>query len=142
MTNERGFTLLEAVIAFAIAALALGIMFRAATGGLVAVATAGRYEEAVSRAKSHMAAIGRDTPLAETETEGDDGSGYHWRIRVVVLASANPANGAPAPFLQASSRKPTLFSVEVGISWKDAGRTREFLLQSQRIGAPGGETNG
>src|SRR5579859_18463 len=142
MRSERGFTLLEAVVAFAIAALALGVLFRAATGGLVAVDTAGRYEEAVSRAKSHMASIGHDGPLSETQTEGDDGGGYHWRIRIVPLASANPANGQPAPFLQASSRKPTLYSVEVGISWSDGGRHREFLLQSQRIGAPGGETDG
>jgi len=142
MRNERGFTLIEVVIAFAIAALALGILFKAATGGMIAVATAGRYEEAVSRAKSHMAAIGHEGAITEGETEGDDGSGFHWRIRIVALAATSPADGAPAPFLQPASRKPTLYSVEVGISWKDAGRTREFLLQSQRIGAPGGETDG
>jgi general secretion pathway protein I len=140
--NERGFTLLEAIVAFAIAALALGILFRAATGGIVAVATAGRYEEAVSRAKSHMAAIGHDGPLGETQTEGDDGGGFHWRIRIVPLASANAGGNQPAPFLQPASRKPTLFSVEVGISWTEGGRHREFLLQSQRLGAPGGETDG
>jgi general secretion pathway protein I len=142
MRSERGFTLLEAIIAFAIAALALGVMFRAAGGGVMAVATAGRYEEAVSRAKSHMAAIGRDGPLTETTAEGDDGSGYHWRIRVVAVGTANPATNTPAPFLQASARRPTLFSVEVGVSWTESGRKRELLLQSQRLGAGGGASDG
>jgi len=143
MRSERGFTLLEAIVAFAIAALALSVLFRAATGGMTAVATAGRYEEAVSRAKSHLAAIGHDGPLSETETEGDDGGGYHWRIHIVPLASAAPAANGPQPaFLQAPGRKPTLFSVEVGISWSDGGRSREFLLQTQRLGADSGPGNG
>jgi general secretion pathway protein I len=143
MRSERGFTLLEAIVAFAIAALALSILFRAATGGMTAVATAGRYEEAVSRAKSHLAAIGHDGPLSDTTTEGDDGGGFHWRIRIVPLASvAPPANGPQPAFMQAPGRKPTLFSVEVGISWSDAGKSREFLLQSQRLGNDSGEGNG
>jgi len=143
MRSERGFTLLEAIVAFAIAALALAILFRAATGGMVSVTTAGRYEEAVSRARSHMAAIGHDGPLSETETEGDDGGGYHWRIHIVPLASVTPpANGPQPAFMQAPGRKPTLFSVEVGISWDDGAQHREFLLQSQRLGADAGEGNG
>ena len=142
MRNERGFTLLEVVIAFAIAAMALAVMFKTASGGMLAVNTAGRYEEAVSRAKSHLSAIGHDGPLSETETEGDDGSGFHWRLRIVPVATASPGDAALTPFLQASARKPTLYSVEVGISWTEAGRKHEFLLQSQRIGTGGEDSNG
>ena len=143
MRSERGFTLLEAIVAFMIAALALGILFRAASGGVLSVNIAGHYEEAVSRAKSHMAAIGHDGPLSETETEGDDGGGFHWRIHIVPLASVNPQTNGPQPaFMQAAGRKPTLFSVEVGISWDDHGKKREFLLQSQRLGVDSGEGNG
>jgi|SRR5580658_432568 general secretion pathway protein I len=136
MRHERGFTLLEVVIAFAIAALALGIMFKAAIGGMLVVNTAGRYEEAVSRAKSHLAAVGRDFPLTGSVTEGDDGGGFHWRIRTIQVATVNPVENSPTGFAQASFRKPTLYSVEVGISWTESGRTREVLLQTQRIGAP------
>jgi len=56
MRAERGFTLLEVLIAFAIAALALALLFRAASDGMLSVRTAGRYEEAVVRARSHLAA--------------------------------------------------------------------------------------
>jgi general secretion pathway protein I len=142
MRRDRGFTLLEVVIAFAIAALALAVMFKAAIGGLVAVGTAGRYEEAVSRAKSHLAAVGRDGALTAGETQGDDGGGYHWRIRIVQLAAITPSGNSPTAFVQASFRQPTLYSAEVGISWTDSGRVREVLLQTQRIGAPDQGNNG
>src|SRR6266446_5415666 len=55
-----GFTLLEVVVALAIAGLALVGLFRAGSGGLLAVDTAARAEEAVQRAQSHLAAVGRD----------------------------------------------------------------------------------
>jgi general secretion pathway protein I len=142
MRSERGFTLLEAVIAFAIAALALSVMFKAAAGGLVAVSTAGRYEEAVSRAKSHLSAIGRDGPLQTLTNEGDDGGGYRWRVHILPVATVNPsANNAISAFVQ-PSRRPTLFSVEVGISWTEARQTREFLLQTQRLGNAPGDNDG
>ena len=60
-----GFTLLEVVVALAIAGLALVGLFRAGSGGLLAVDTAARAEEAVQRAQSHLAAVGRDAALVE-----------------------------------------------------------------------------
>ena len=60
-----GFTLLEVVVALAIAALALVGLFQAGSGGLFAVDTAARAEEAVQRAQSHLAAVGRDSPSSK-----------------------------------------------------------------------------
>src|ERR1700739_623987 len=80
--RENGFTLLEVVVALAIAALALVGLFRAGSGALFAVDTAARAEEAVQRAQSHLAAVGRDAALVEGEFTGDDGGGYRWALRV------------------------------------------------------------
>src|SRR6266403_4847577 len=77
-----GFTLLEVVVALAIAGLALVGFFRAGSGGLFAVDTAARAEEAVQRAQSHLAAVGRDASMTEGELTGEDGGGYRWRLRV------------------------------------------------------------
>ena len=77
-----GFTLLEVVVALAIAALALVGLFQAGSGGLFAVDTAARAEEAVQRAQSHLAAVGRDAALVQGDFTDDDGGGYRWRLRV------------------------------------------------------------
>jgi len=128
--SDRGFTLLEVLIAFTIAALALGLLFRAASSGLLSVETAGRYEEAVSRARSHMAEIGRDASPVAGESEGDDGGGYHWHLRVTPEARGQTASNGPI----AGPPPPVLYAVMVAISWHDAGKTREFVLRSERMG--------
>ncbi len=88
MSNERadGFTLLEVIVALAIAALALIVLFRAGSDGLFAVDTATRAEEAVERAQSHLAAIGHDVALLQGEFCGR-------RRRRLPLASAHQSGG-------------------------------------------------
>src|SRR5439155_467488 len=80
--QDSGFTLLEVVVALVITALAIVGLFQAASGGLLAVSTAGRVEEAIQRAQSHLAAVGRSAALIQGEFTDDDGGGYHWRLRV------------------------------------------------------------
>ena len=55
---------------------------RPGSGGLFAVDTAARAEEALQRAQSHLAAVGRDAALVEGDSSGDDGGGYRWRLQV------------------------------------------------------------
>ncbi len=123
----NGFTLLEVLVALAIAGLALVALFRAGGDGLVAVDTAARVEEAVQRAQSHLAAVGRAAALLQGDSEGDDGGGYHWRLRITPVASGPPpaAGGAAA----------ILFDVEVAISWPGRGQDRAVTLKTQRLGA-------
>jgi general secretion pathway protein I len=130
--HDDGFTLLEVVVALAIAGLALVGLFRAGSGGLFAVDTAARTEEAVQRAQSHLAAVGRDAALVEGEFTGDDGSGYRWALRIRRLASRQSLtqNGA-------SSLTATLFNVEVAISWPGREGDRSVVLRTLRLGTGG-----
>jgi general secretion pathway protein I len=117
--DERGFTLLEVLVAFVIAALALGVLFRGTLGGLRTAQVAGRYEEAVTRAQSHLAALTAGG-LTPGDRQGDDGNGFHWRVRVAPVGLAGA--GASA-----------LYAVGVSISWMDGSR-RSVELDSERIG--------
>ena len=135
--RQGGFALLEVLIAFAIAAMALGLLFQAASSSGGAAKQAGNYEEAVSRAKSRMAAVGRDSEIAPGENGGDDGQAYRWRVKISPSAVAQaPAGGPPV------TTHLTLYDVEVAISWTDSGHKREVVLHSQRLAGQQGTPNG
>ena len=131
--RNRGFTLLEVVVALAIAGLALVGLFRAGSGGLLAVDTAARAEEAVQRAQSHLAAVGRDTALVQGEFTGDDGGGYRWALRVQPLTSRQSLAQDGV-----SAATTTLFNVEVAVSWPGHERDRSVVLRTLRLGAAAG----
>ncbi len=116
--REAGFTLLEALIAFAIAALALAALLQGALAGLRATQAASRTEEALARARSRLAAL-EAAPVAPADRRGDDGGGFAWRLRV-------------AP--EATSGGLTLYAVSVAVAWRDGGTQREVRLETQRLG--------
>jgi general secretion pathway protein I len=133
MRDERGFTLLEALIAFAIAALALGVLLEVAVGGLRASQTAARFDDAVVRARSHLAMATDGGSLMPGDWQGDDGGGYRWHLHVATVAqSAAHADDADAAVPLA------LYVVTVWISWSDGDRTREVRLDTDQIGQPVG----
>ena len=123
--DEAGFTLLEVLIAFIIAALALAVLFRGGLGGVQAAAVAGRYAEAVSRVQSHLAASTTGDALVASDRQGDEGHGFHWRVRIVPVAVTTPDPTARAGPLVA------LFDVSAAESWVENGRTRTVQLDTQ-----------
>ncbi len=127
--REHGFTLLEVLVAVAIAGLAFVGLFQAGSGGLVAADTAARAEEAVQRAQSHLAAVGRDAALVQGEFTDDDGGGYRWRLRVRPV-TARPILSAGGNSAETS----TLFDVEVAILWPGRSGERSVVLRTLRLG--------
>jgi len=131
ISQDSGFTLLEVVVALTITGLAIVGLFQAAGGGLLAVNTAGRTEEAVQRAQSHLATVGRSAALIQGEFTDDDGGGYRWRLRARPVATRQVA--ARDGNLTAAA---TLFDVEVAISWPGRRGERSVVLKTMRLGAP------
>ena len=119
--NQQGLALLEVLVAFAIAAAALGVLFSGALDGLRGAGAAARTEEALSHARSHLAALGHGQDIVAGETSGDDGGGFHYRLRVVPAASTAPGGDL------------TLYAVRVTMSWAEDGRERTLNLESQRL---------
>ena len=130
MARERGFTLLETVVALAIASMALVALFQVGSSGLFAVDTASRAAEALERARSHLAAIGTGASPASGDTEGDDGGGYRWHLHVqpVSARALPPQDGDPGGTL-------TLFDVTVSITWPSRHHERAIVLTTQRLAA-------
>jgi general secretion pathway protein I len=129
MPRSAGFTLLEVVVALAIAAVALVGLFQAGSGGLFAVDTAARVQEAVQRAQSHLAAVGRNAALVEGDFTDEDGGGYRWRLRVRPVGSRQALTGGVN-----ATETQRLFDVEVAISWPGHSGDRAVVLKTLRLG--------
>ena len=140
MRDARGFTLLEVLVAFVIAALALGVMFQVAGDALSGSQRAARYDEAVVRARSHLAMVTHGGSLMPGNWDGDDGDGYRWHIHVVPDATAVPASpgGLPGAPSEVPPAPLVLYAVSVSITWTENDRTREVRLDTEQIGQPVG----
>ena len=131
--RQGGFTLLEVLVAFVIAALALGVLFQGSITSLRSVRLSGQYMEAVSRARSHLAAFGRQGGLIPGVRSGEDGNGFRWRTQIQRVAVHAPPPGQATP--PTSAPLPALYAIGVTISWGEEGEARQVTLQSRRLGS-------
>lgn len=109
--------LLETLIAFVVAALSLGALVSGSGSGLQSTQVAAHYQEALSRAQSHMAAA--SVALEPGQREGDDGNGFRWQVVVTPAAIGNP--------------RLVLYAIRVRISWTADGGQRELTLATRRL---------
>ena len=127
--RDRGFTLIEVLIAFLIAAMAAVALMHTTTGAVTSSRVAGRYDEAVARAQSHLAALSA-SPLADSDRQGDEGGGFHWRVRVAMAGTTHAAS----QFRAIPRSAITLYRITVTISWTEGERSRAVQLDSARLG--------
>lgn len=128
--RDAGFTLLEVIVATAIAALALVALFQAGSAGLLTVGEATRVEAAVDRAQSHLAEFADTGAIAPGESEGDDGDGYRWRLTARPIASSPPGTSE-------TRAPPRLYDIAVTISWGAGRHQRSVVLETERIASAG-----
>ena len=132
---SAGFTLLEVLVALAIAIPALVLMYRQGTLSIQATGSAANYQEAISRARSRLEAL-VDTAVAPGDREGEDGGLFHWRTRIVKLSSIGPPRQPPRNSPYAGGT--TLYAVSVQISWQGAGGVQSVTLDTRRLGPDAG----
>ena len=118
LENDAGFTLLEVLVAAAIAALALAVLFQGAVSGVQTARVADHVQEAVSRARSRLAVLEHGAPPLPGDQSGDDGSGFHWRSRVTQVGFGTGV---------------ALYDLAVAESWTTDGGTREVVLHGRLV---------
>ena len=125
--NQRGFTLLEVLVAFSIAAMMLVALLQAFTDGLDSVARSESQGTALILAESTLDAAGGAEPLR-------DGANREWidgRFRIGTAIRLH-RDGLAAD-TAALPRVP--YDVAVSVRWREGGRERSLSLTSIRRGS-------
>src|ERR1700755_1309876 len=127
-------SLFEVIIALIIAALSAVGLFQAVGNGLHATQTSSMYDQAIVRAKSHLASATHGTRLAAGDWRGDDGGGVRGRLRVAPLASATVRPIGLVGPRAAASIPVVLYGVSVWVAWTDGGTERDVRLDTEQVG--------
>ena len=120
MSGERGFTLVETLIAFAILAVVLVALYEAIGTGFRSFDAAAQAEEAVLVAQSQLDRIVALKRLPEQVQGNIDGTSYQWRIEVVpnrepeTQAAASPLRGV---------------MLRLAVSWPGIARARSISIE-------------
>lgn len=133
MRRQRGFTLIEVVVAFGLLALALTLLLGALTGASRQIQRANLAGRAALHAQSLLAQVGAGAPLQPGEQDGalDDGR-YHWRLEVAPWSDpGRPADGLIDP---AATR---LLEVRLTVRWGE-GESEVLQWRSLRLAAAQG----
>jgi len=94
--KQRGFSLLEILVAFSILALSLGVLMQIFSGSLRNTEVTHDQAQAVVLAQSLLAAAGVETPLTPGETSGVQTGKFRWLLRTRPLPDEVRAGGTAA----------------------------------------------
>ena len=125
MTRQRGFTLIEVVVAFVMLSLVLATAFEIFSTGFQRAGELEDRSRALVLAQSKLAITGVEEQIKEGDTQGEtEDRRFQWVVSVRRID-----DGTPPPSIYA------MFTVDVRVTWRGADtRERSLSLASMTLG--------
>ncbi|MFW5444083.1 MAG: prepilin-type N-terminal cleavage/methylation domain-containing protein [Methylococcaceae bacterium] len=117
MNSNKGFSLLEILVAFSIMAVSLGIVLKIFSSGVNTAIIAEEYTMATQIAESLMAKTGIEEPLEEGEHRGTEADKYDWKVNVSMLPKPEIDEESPVKLL----------TVQVIVKWGDGNENQRTI---------------
>lgn len=129
---NRGFTLLEVMLAFVLLAMLMGLAIAAMSNGLRQVRRAQDETKAALYAQSLFDAIGVLAPIVPGQTAGTFEAG-RYRYRLDIRATPDPAPVTVVPATTTHAVPMTiLYRIVLQVEWGDGGAGQRLQLSSLR----------
>lgn len=126
--GQRGFTLIEVVVAFALLALALTFLLASLSGAAKQIRIASDSSRATLHAQSLLAQVGVGETLQPGRRQGDyDAGRYRWVLEIAPYV--DPLR-SPSPLSNPSA--PRLLQLTLAMEWGD-GRGQQLQWQTLRL---------
>lgn len=119
--RQTGFTLIEVLVAIAIMALSLSLLYQILGSNTQAVSLAGQYQRASMLAQSLLNA--QDAVAASGWNDQGESAGFVWQV------SSRPYETPAARSMQAST---PLHQIDILVSWNDGLGERHIALSTLR----------
>lgn len=130
--RQRGFTLIEVIVAFALLALALTMLLGTLSGAAQQVRAADRSGRAALHAQSLLDQTGVGEALQPGHSDGEFDEGrYRWSLDVSPWRDT-----ARQDVALADPGAPQLLQLSLLVQWGDGGPREQLQLQSLRLVAP------
>jgi general secretion pathway protein I len=130
--RQRGFTLLEVVMAFSILAIGLTLAMGVATNALRQARQAAEHTEAALHAQTLLDSAGLEERLEPGESGGEFEGGYRWQLSVQPY---EPGESLPAG-LDGFSMPVELLELDLLVEWERGGQRREARFRTLRAMLP------
>lgn len=123
MRDQKGFTLLETLVAFMVLSIVLVVILQVFSGGIRSGYKSGKYLYGTFHARAKMEEL-MMTDTAPGDYEGRFGDGYRWEARVSLIDGQQEGqNGAGL----------VRMAVSVKVSWQERGQSAGVELHSLKL---------
>jgi general secretion pathway protein I len=125
--GNRGFTLIETLVAISILAISLVVLLQLFSGGLKSSKLSDDYTRGIFHAREKMDEILLAGELTAGVIDGQFDDGFRWRAEALQL-DIKEAKDVKLPF--------RAFNIKMDVMWDAGGREKHFVISAIKLVRP------